>query len=578
LDHLVPPHGGVLVTLLADERRAAEIRGESRDWPSLSLSQRQLCDLELLMGGGFSPLIGFMGKTDHQSVCARMRLRDNTFWPLPTTLDVSEQMAGILTPGDDLALRDPEGVLLAVLKVQEIWQPDRVIEAQALFGSATHDNPTVARHLEQTPPFSISGPVEGVQMPVHYDYRELRLNPSELRRSFARLGWRKVLAFQTHQTIHRAQQAATLLKVKELGANLLIHPLVGHAQDGDADHHTRVRCYIELLAHYPKYLARLSLLSYSSRSGGPREALLQAILHKNHGCSHFMIDHDGTTSVLESRGAPRFDPLEAQALAAEHAGDLEIEMVSCPEMVYHEHRRCYVHVSEVPADGVVRRMGGAEIRRRLGDGRELPEWFTFPGVERELRRRHPPRHAQGFTVFFTGLSGSGKSTMANALRVKLLELGGRGVTLLDGDLVRRNLSSELGFSKEHRDINIRRIGFVASEITRAGGVAICAPIAPYDTTRAQVRELVEPCGGFILVHVSTPLAVCEARDRKGIYAKARAGVIKEFTGVSDPYEVPKNAELVIDTSDLTPEEGTREIVLYLEREGYISATAEEERR
>jgi sulfate adenylyltransferase len=239
-------------------------------------------------------------------------------------------------------------------------------------------------------------------------------------------------------------------------------------------------------------------------------------------------------------------------------------------MVYLEDSQQFVKVDEVPAEGRALRLNANEVRQRLDDGRELPSWYTIDAVARELHRRHPRRSAQGFTVFLTGLSGSGKSTIANVLRVKLLELGGRGVTLLDGDLVRANLSSELGFSKEHRDLNIRRIGFVAAEITRAGGVAICAPIAPYDVVRREVREMVQPCGGFVLAHVATPLQVCEARDRKGMYAKARAGIIKEFTGISDPYEVPDDADVVIDTSDLNPDEATREVLLHLERQGYIS--------
>jgi sulfate adenylyltransferase len=284
-----------------------------------------------------------------------------------------------------------------------------------------------------------------------------------------------------------------------------------------------------------------------------------------------MVETNGGGSVLEVLGEPGYDDAEAREAVAAHAGDLGIDMVASTEMVWADNRKRYVQVSEVTADDRVPRMTGEDVRKRLADGREIPEWFSFPSVVRELRRRHPGRNSQGFTVFCTGLSGSGKSTIANGLRVKLLELGGRGVTLLDGDLVRKNLSSELGFSKEHRDLNIRRIGFVASEITRGGGVAICAPIAPYDSVRHEVREMVQPCGGFILVHVSTPLEVCEQRDRKGMYAKARAGIIKEFTGISDPYEIPEDADVRIDTSEVTPDEAVREVLSFLEREGYISA-------
>ena len=226
-------------------------------------------------------------------------------------------------------------------------------------------------------------------------------------------------------------------------------------------------------------------------------------------------------------------------------------------------------------DPLVTPYGGVLVDLTVGadrdrEGRDIPSWFTYPEVAAELRTSYPPRSHQGFTVLFTGLSGAGKSTIASILLTKLLEEGGRPVTLLDGDLVRKNLSSELGFSKEHRDINIRRIGWVASEITRNGGIAICAPIAPYEAIRQEVRSLVEPLGGFILVHLSTPLDVCESRDRKGLYAKARSGLLKEFTGVSDPYEVPERAEVRIDTSRLSAEAAADLVLLHLRAEGYLS--------
>jgi sulfate adenylyltransferase len=560
---------------MVNDARAAEIRELSLQWPSIALSPRQVCDLELLLNGGFSPLAGYMGRGDYDAVCAEMRLEDGTLWPIPITLDVSADLADGVVTGERVALRDPEGVMLAAMTVDEIWEPDRTAEVKVLYGQTGEGRPEVAQNLETTGRFAVAGRIEGVQLPIHHDYRELRLTPYELRRKFARLGWRRVLAFQTHQTMHRAHQILTQRAAQDLGANLLIHPVVGHSRLGDPDHYTRVRCYQALLSHYPRDMARLNLLPLASRGAGPRAALLQAIVHKNHGCTHFMVEHDAEGSILETAGAPAYDVEEARALLERHQDELSVAFVPFREMVYHQRRKELVVLDEVEAGEEVSTITGAEIRERLAAGRSLPGWFTFPGVERELRRRHPPRHAQGFAVFFTGLSGAGKSTIANALRVKLMELGGRGVALLDGDLVRKNLSSELGFSREHRDLNIRRIGFVAAEITRAGGVAICAPIAPYDAVRRQVRDVIEPWGGFILVHVATPLEVCERRDRKGMYAKARAGVVKEFTGVSDPYEVPTDAEVVIDTSDVTPQEATREVLLYLERQGYISATGGE---
>jgi sulfate adenylyltransferase len=575
LDNLIAPHGGTLINPLVNGDRADEIRELSREWTSIDLSQRQLCDLELLLNGGLSPLDHFMGSAESAAVLSEMRLSDGSFWPLPITLDIDDQTADGLKIGEAVALRDAEGVMLAVLGVDEIFEPDREAEATALFGAAGLDRPAARRFLRRTPPWAVAGRIEGLQLPVHYDFRELRLTPLELRRKFHRLGWRRVLAYQTHQTMHRAQQAATQQAAQDLGASLLIHPVVGLNTPGDVDHYTRVRCYQEIVPHYPAFLARLNLLPLAVRGGGSREAMLHAIVHKNHGCTHFMVEGNSQGSVLEVVGAPGFSGDEAKNAVAAHAEDLGIEMVASDEMVWVESRKRYVQSREVTADDRVLRMTGEDVRKRLADGREIPDWFSFPSVIRELRLRHPGRNSQGFTVFCTGLSGSGKSTVANGLRVKLLELGGRGVTLLDGDLVRKNLSSELGFSKEHRDLNIRRIGFVASEITRGGGVAICAPIAPYDSVRHEVREMVQPCGGFILVHISTPLEVCEQRDRKGMYAKARAGIIKEFTGISDPYEIPEDADVRIDTSQVTPDEAVREVLSYLECEGYISAVEAE---
>jgi sulfate adenylyltransferase len=571
LDNLIPPHGSTLVDLLVTDERAAELRGLSRDWPSVDLGPRQLCDLELLLNGGYSPLEGYMGAKDHEAVCSASRLADGRLWPVPVTLDVTESIAESLAPGGFLALRDGEGVMLAALRVDEIWRPDRAAEVRALFGTDAATHPGVSQYLHRLREFAVAGRVEGIQLPVHYDYRELRLTPRELRRKFSRLGWRKVIAFQTHRLVHRAQLAMMTEAAGRAGANLLLHPVVGLDQPGDADHYTRVRCYEALMPHFPEFLARLNLLPAALRGGGTREAVLQAIVHKNYGCTHLLVDFDGSGTVLDTVGAPAYSPDEARQAIASHSDELGIEWIPATEMVYLEDRRRFVPAEDVPQEGRVLSLTAEEVRRRLDDGREIPDWYTYPSVALELQRRHPVRHSQGFTVFLTGFSGSGKSTIANALRVKLLEIGGRGVTLLDGDLVRANLSSELGFSKAHRDLNIRRIGFVAAEITRAGGVAICAPIAPYDVVRREVREMVAPCGGFVLVHVATPLEVCEARDRKGMYAKARAGIIKEFTGISDPYEIPGDADVAIDTSNMTPEEATREVLLFLERQGYISA-------
>jgi len=547
----------------------AELKSQSSDWRSWDLTPRQLCDLELLMNGGFSPLRGFMGKADYESVCSTMRLADGTLWPMPVVLDLPEELAVSLRPGERLALRDPEGVMLAALEVSEIWEPDREAEAKDVFATTSVEHPGVAHLLERSNPFYVGGLIEGVQAPAHYDFKALRLSPAEQRAEFARRGWNRIVAFQTRNPMHRAHVELTLRAAKQLEANLLIHPSVGMTKPGDVDHYTRVRCYQAVLEGYPMHTATLSLLPLAMRMGGPREAVWHAIIRKNYGCTHFIVGRDHAGPGSDSDGKPFYGPYDAQQLLAAHTDELGVAMVPFQMMVYVEDRDEYMPDDEVPEDTRVLNISGTELRRRLNEGREIPPWFTYPAVVTELRRSYPPRHKQGFTVFFTGLSGSGKSTIANVLLTKFLEVGGRPVTLLDGDIVRKHLSSELGFSKEHRNINIRRIGFVASEITKNGGIAVCAPIAPYKDLRSEVRRMIEPQGGFILVHVATPLEICEMRDRKGLYAKARAGILKEFTGISDPYEAPEDADVVIDTERASPDEAAQQVILHLEREGYV---------
>ncbi len=415
----------------------------------------------------------------------------------------------------------------------------------------------------------MGGVVTGLHPVTHYDYRLLRHSPEELRAEFVKLGWTRVVAFQARNPMHRAHQEITLRAAKGVEASLLIHPVVGMTKPGDVDHYTRVRCYQALLHRYPQKTAMLSLLPLAMRMGGPREAVWHAIIRKNHGCTHLIVGRDHAGPGSDSSGNPFYGPYDAQELLHQHEAELGVTMVPFKMMVYVEASDSYAPVDEVAEGTRTLNLSGTELRSRLATGKDVPEWFTFPDVAAELRRSHPPRSRQGFTVFFTGLSGSGKSTIANVLLVKFLEMGGRPVTLLDGDLVRKNLSKELGFSKEHRDINIRRIGYVASEITKNSGIAICAPIAPYDAVRKDVRMMVQPLGGLILVHVATSIEVCEQRDRKGLYAKARAGIIKEFTGVSDPYEKPVDADLVVDEK-LTAEEAAQQIVLHLEKEGYVA--------
>jgi sulfate adenylyltransferase len=571
---LIHPHGGELKELLVDPLQAAELRGASRDWPSWDLKERQVRDLELLVNGGFSPLRGFLNQADYQEVRDRMRLADGTLWPIPITLDVTRELASKLSGGHKVALRDAEGVLLAVLTVGDVWEPDRTEEAERVFGTTSTHHPGVDYLLTQSGPVYVGGTVEGVQLPGHFDFKRDRHTPRQLREEFARLGWRNVVGFHTRSPMHRAQVELTMRAAREAQANLLIHPVVRMTQAGDLDHYTRVRCYEAVLPQYPQFTAKLSLLDLAQRLAGPREALWHAIIRKNYGCSHFIVGQDHASPGNDEDGRPFYRLYEAQEEARKYESELGVGILAFRMLVYVKDRDQYLPVDEIPEGVTTLSISQAELKARLDDGREIPEWFAFAEVSRELQRRHPPRWKKGFTVFFTGLSGSGKSTIANVLRTKLLEAGGRSVTLLDGDVVRKNLSSELGFSREHRDLNIQRIGFVASEITKGGGIALCAPIAPYDRIRKQNRELIGQYGGYVLVYVNTPIAVCEARDRKGLYAKARAGIVKEFTGVSDPYEVPEDADVLIDTTDISPEEAAQEVYLYLEKRGYLASAAE----
>jgi sulfate adenylyltransferase len=572
--HLIPAHGGELTQLIASAEKSTELKAHSREWPSWDLTPRQVCDVELLLSGGFSPLRGFMTRADYEGVCHKMKLASGVLWPIPITLDVTEEFAKKLQAGSKVALRDPEGVMLAVLHVEEVWQPDRKAEAKAVFGSTSAAHPGADYTMNKANSWYVGGKLEGLQAPSHYDFKTLRLTPAELRAEFARMGWRRVVAFQTRNPMHRAHVELTFRAAKTVEANLLIHPSVGMTKPGDVDYFTRVRCYQLLLSKYPPGTVKLSLLPLAMRMGGPREAIWHALIRKNHGVTHFVVGRDHAGPGKDSDGKPFYGPYEAQELFKKHEKEIGVTMVPFSMMVYLENQDCYVPDNEVPPGARVLNISGTELRERLNNGREIPSWFTYPEVVRELRRSYPPRHKQGVTIFFTGLSGSGKSTIANVLMTKFLEMGGRPVTILDGDLVRKHLSSELGFSKEHRDINIRRIGYVASEITKNGGIAICAPIAPYDAVRKQVRQMIEPYGGFILVHVATPIETCEERDRKGLYAKARAGIVKEFTGISDPYEAPMDAEVVINTAELSAEEAAQEIILHLEQQGFIGVSLE----
>ena len=569
MSHLIIPHGGELVNLLVDEERKAVLKDLSLHIPSIAIAERQLCDLELLLNGAFSPLDGFMTRTDYESVLDGMRLQDGTLWPIPVCLDVSEAEASRLEPGQSAAIRDPEGFMLAVMQIKEVWPVDKKLEAKAVYGTEDTTHPGVDYLMHQTGSHYVGGRVEGVNMPLHFDFKHLRLSPREVRAACAKLGWRRMVGFQTRNPLHRAQFEMTLRGMMKAKANLLLQPVVGPTKPGDIDYYTRVRCYQAAAGHYPPNMMLLSLLPLAMRMAGPREALWHALIRKNYGCSHFIVGRDHAGPGLDKGGKPFYEPYASQELLSQYGEEIGIEILPFEEMVYMPERSQFYPRSELSGKEEMKTLSGTAMRALLRTGLDLPEWFTFPEVIDELRKAYPPRYEQGFTVFLTGLSGAGKSTIARVLLSRFLEMGDRPVTLLDGDVVRRHLSSELGFSKEHRDINVRRIGFVASEITKNRGIAICAPIAPYGLSRRQIREMIEQYGGFIEVYVATPLEVCEQRDRKGIYAKARAGLIKGLTGVDDPYEEPEKCEAKIDTTGITPDEAAQEVLFELQRQGYI---------
>lgn len=568
------PHGSsVLVNLLADVDAAEELKNTSGGFPSVTLTQRQMCDLELLMNGAFTPLNGFMGQEAYDAVVENLGLPDGTLWPIPIVLDVPESMAEKLKPGDKVALRDNEGFMPAVLTVSDVWQPDKQREAQHVYGTVDVEHPGVRYLMNSVHSHYVGGTIEGVQALVHHDFENLWDSPEEMRAMFTKLGWRRVVGFQTSKPMHRLQREITLKVAKELQAHLLLHPTVGVTKPGDLQYYARVHCYQAIRKHFPHNLAMFSLLPLAMRMAGPREALWHAIVNQNYGCSHMIVGPKyGGPPPVDGKEAPYYDTDSSRALIEEHAGRLGIEIVHVERHHYVPAKQRFMPLSEIAQKGLESiEYTDAQLKQDLAMGEEPPEWFSYPEVVAELRNVYPPRSRQGFTLFFTGLSGSGKSTLAKIIYGKLVEGGRRPATLLDGDIVRQNLSSELGFSKAHRDLNIRRIGYVASEITKNGGIAICAPIAPYTETRRAVREMIEERGAFIEVHVATPLEVCEARDRKGLYAKARKGIIPEFTGISDPYELPERAEIKIDTANVSPMEAAQEIFLYLVKEGYIAS-------
>ena len=547
----IKAHGGKLCNLIVGEERAEELIKSSADLKSIDLTRRQIADLEFILNGGFSPLTGFMDEEVYRSVLDDMRLADGTFWPLPITLDVDGGFAGSLGKGEKVVLRDPEGFMLAILTVSDIWRPDKAEEARRIFGPDDAGNPAADLLSKRRKEYYLGGPVEGLRLPIHRDYPELRHSPSSMRAVFSERGWRRIIAYEPHKPFHRADLEFTLKAAGEIDANLLIHPAAVMSKLHDKNHYLKIRAFKAVTRHYPPNMAFLSLLPSLLRLASPREKLLRAIIEKNYGCTHIIVA-----------------PEDAKVFKG-HEDDLGMEAVIHKKMSYLPAENMFCDDEELPVGAEAACITDDEIIERLEGGGEIPDWFSYPDVIDELLKAYPPRSKQGFTLFFTGFSGSGKSTVANIISAKLLEIGDRDVTLLDGDIVRKNLSSELNFSKEHRDINILRIGFVAKEITKNGGIAICCPIAPYEKVRRENRDKISKNGGYVEIFVNTPIEECEKRDSKGLYAKARAGIIKGMTGIDDPYEVPENAEIVLNTLELTPEEAANEVLLYLEQEGFI---------
>ena len=566
---LIEPHGGDLVNLLADADRAELLKKIATNLLDITLNERQLCDFELLAAGIFSPLDGFMKRPEYESVIDRMRLQDGTLWPLPICLDVSETKARTLEVGQSVALRDPEGFLLGVLNIEDLWPIGKLKEAGLVFDTTDTAHPGVDYLLNKTGDYYIGGRIEATSLPLHFDFRPLRLTPADIRQSFARMGWQRIIGFQTRHPIHRPQFEMTIKAMRRIHANLLVLPIVGMSKPGDFDHFTRMRCYRAVSRHYPPDSLLLNLLPLSSHMAGPREALLHVIIAKNFGCTDFIVGHDHAGPGVDNNGRGFYQAGAARRLAEECAAEIGVAITPFEKLVYLPFEDEFRPQDQVPEGVQSISLSGSDIRKRLQRGRNIPEWITFQEVLEELQKGYPPPARQGFTVFLTGLSGAGKSTIAKILYSRFLEIGDRPVTLLDGDIVRRHLSSNLSFSKEDRDANVNRIGFVASEITKNRGIAICAPIAPYESTRKEIRARIEAYGGFMEVHIATPLEVCEKRDRKGMYAKARAGLIKGFTGVDDPYEIPRDPELRIDTTNLAPNDSAQEILLFLGERGYI---------
>lgn len=533
------------------------------------LNAKQRCDLEMLLIGAFAPLNGFLSQTDYESVLATNRLANGTLWPIPITLDVCDAFATQVCVGESIDLVDSNNTLLARMVISHKWKPDLLAEAQAVFGSLDRTHPGVYYLVNHTGHWYLGGSVELVQLPIYYDFMERRHTPVVLKDYFLAQGYQNIVAFQTRNPMHRAHYELTRRAADAINGHVLIHPVVGVTKPGDMDYFTRVRCYQKILPYYSKQQATLSLLPLAMRMAGPKEALWHALIRKNYGCTHFIVGRDHAGPGLNSKGEPFYAPYAAQELVQTHQDELHIQMVPFQELVYVKERRQYCLLNEMKPQESAMNLSGTRLRELLSKNEVIPDWFSFPDIIEELRAAHPPKSQRGFTLFFTGLSGAGKTTLAEALMVTLKSYGRRNVTMIDGDVVRPILATELGFSKAHRDRNIQRIGYVAAEVTKVGGIALCAAIAPYQEAREKNRFLISQYGAYLEVYVATSLAACEQRDTKGLYAAARRGELSAFTGITDPYEPPCNPEITIDTSVVSIHESVSHIIQFLTKEGYL---------
>jgi len=563
---LITPYGGKLVDLMAPPAEAGKVKAYASTLPSVQLSPRAMCDLELLANGAFSPLDRFMGKADHQRVLDEMRLASGQLFPIPVTLPADP--APDVRIGADVALRSPKNELLAVMTVEEMYEWDRAEVGEKAFGTTDPKHPIVAE-MHRWGKVNLSGRLQVLQLPLHYDFSDIRLTPAQTRQTLSVYGHKNVVAFQTRNPMHRVHEELTKRAAKEVDGTLLIHPVVGMTKPGDVDHYTRVRTYQALTEqYYDKGRVLLTLLPLAMRMGGPREAVWHAIIRRNYGANHFIVGRDHAGPGNDSKGKPFYGPYDAQEVVAKHETELGVKMVPFKELVYLPEESRYEEISKISPTTKTASISGTQVREEfLAAGKTLPEWFTRPPVAEILAETYPPRHRQGVCLWFTGLSGAGKSTTADILTTLVMERG-RQVTVLDGDVVRTHLSKGLGFNKEDRDVNIRRIGFVAAEIARHGGIVLCAAVSPYRATRNDVRNMVGS-EQFVEIFVDTPIEVCEQRDAKGMYAKARRGEIKGFTGIDDPYEPPDHPEITLNTVTHSAQQNAQRIAAYLIERGFL---------